>query len=104
MANPIENATRLGQQLFEIQTKAMTDLTSMQQENMQKYLELTQGLTSKLPEATDPMKIMELQRELGEAMWQNLQENNQSAAELVRNSWEQVGQAYQDAFSNDASD
>ena len=104
MANPIENATKLGQQLFEIQTKTMTELATMQQQNMQKYFEMTQGLTSKLPEATDPMKIMELQREAGEAMWQSIQEGNQNAADLVRSSWEQVGEAYRDAFSPDSSD
>tara|TARA_R110002073_G_scaffold74609_3_gene182473 strand:+ start:940 stop:1257 length:318 start_codon:yes stop_codon:yes gene_type:complete len=104
MANPIENATKLGQQLIEIQTKTMTDLVSMQQQNIQKYVEMTQSLTTKLPEATDPMKFMELQREAGEAMWQSIQEGNQSAAELVRSSWEEVGAAYRDAFTPDSSD
>ncbi len=99
--NPIEKATQLGQKLFEIQTSAMTELASMQQQNMQNYAEMTRDFSARLAEVRDPQALMELQREMGEAMWQNVQTSNESSGELMRQAWEQVGEAYKDAFTQE---
>lgn len=101
MSNPMEKAQKLGQQLFEIQTSTISKMASMQQENMQKYLEMNREFVEKLPAATDPQSIFELQREMAQSMWQNYQESNESTSELVRSAWEEVGEAYKGAFTGD---
>eukprot|EP00747_Dinoflagellata_sp_TGD_P173803 gnl/TRDRNA2_/TRDRNA2_212976_c0_seq1.p1 gnl/TRDRNA2_/TRDRNA2_212976_c0~~gnl/TRDRNA2_/TRDRNA2_212976_c0_seq1.p1 ORF type:complete len:105 (+),score=16.88 gnl/TRDRNA2_/TRDRNA2_212976_c0_seq1:15-329(+) len=100
--NPLERATQLGQKLFEIQTSSMTELARMQQENVQKYMEMSQDFASKLSEVKDPQTLMELQRQMGESMWQNIQSSNENSGQLVREAWEQVGEAYKDAFTPDS--
>jgi isopenicillin N synthase-like dioxygenase len=97
--NPMDTAAKLGQQLFEIQNDTITNLTNMQQRNLENYFELTRNFTTKLPEATDPQKMMELQREMTETLWQSYQQSNESTGELVRNAWDQVGEAYRSAFT-----
>lgn len=101
MSNPMEKAQKLGQQLFEIQTNTISKLASMQQENMQRYFELNREFVEKLPGATDPQSIFNLQREMAQTMWQNYQSSTESTSELVRHAWEEVGEAYKGAFSDD---
>lgn len=96
MSNPIENAQKLGQQLFEIQTSTMTKLASMQQDNLQKYFEVTREFTEKLPQSQSPQSVMELQREMAETLWQNYQQANQNTGELIKEAWDQVGDAYRE--------
>ncbi len=95
----METAAKLGQQLFEIQNSTITELTNMQQKNLENYLEMTRAFTTKLPEATDPQKMVELQQEMAQTLWQSYQQSNESTGELVRNAWDQVGEAYRDAFT-----
>ena len=100
--NPFEKANALGQKLFEIQNKAMTEFAKMQQDNMQKYMEASQAYASKLSEVRDPQTLMELQREMGETMWQNIQSGNENSGELMRSSWEEIGEAYRSAFTQES--
>ena len=99
MSNPMENAQKLGQKLFEIQTKTITQLASMQQQNVQKFMDMNREFTNKMTEVRDPQDVMALQREMAETLWNNYQESNQNTGELVREAWEEVGAAYTDAFS-----
>lgn len=98
MSNPVEKAQQLGQTLFDIQTSTMSELVSMQQKNLEKYFEMTREFSSRLPEASDPQRMMDMQREMAESLWQNYQQTNESTGELVRNAWDQVGDAYRSAF------
>ena len=99
MSNPVEKAQQLGQTLFEIQTSTMNELVAMQQKNLEKYFEMTREFSTKLPEASDPQRMMEMQREMAQSLWQNYQESNENTGELVRNAWDQVGEAYRSAFT-----
>ena len=94
MSNPLENAQKLGERLFEIQSSTINELSSMQQENLQKFFDVNREFTSRLTETQNPQSVMELQREMAETLWQNYQESNQHTGELARNAWEQVGEAY----------
>ena len=101
MSNPMEKAQKLGQQLFEIQTNTMNELVSMQQSNLQKYFDTTREFTAKLPESQSPQGIFDLQRQYAETLWQSYQEQNQETGELVRKSWEEIGEAYKTAFNGE---
>lgn len=99
MSNPLENAQNLGQKLFEIQTSTITRLAELQRKNTERYLNMARSFGEKLPESQDPQALMNLQREMAESMWQGYQDSNQSASELVREAWEEVGEAYRDAIT-----
>ncbi len=99
MSNPLENAQKLGQELFSIQTSTINKLANMQQENLQKYLEVTREFTEKLPQSQSPQSMMDLQREMAETLWNSYQESNQQTGELIRETWEQVGDAYKEMLT-----
>lgn len=101
MSNPMEKAQKLGRQLFEIQTSTMNELAAMQQTNLQKYFETTREFTAKLPESQSPQGIFELQRQFAESLWNSYQASTQETGELVRKSWEEIGDAYKSAFSGE---
>lgn len=103
MSNPMENAQKLGQQLFDIQTSTISKLANMQQENLQKYFEVTREFTEKLPQSQSPQGMMDLQREMAETLWNSYQESNQQTGELIRDAWEQVGDAYKQVLNSDDS-
>ena len=69
MSNPVEKAQQLGQTLFDIQTSTMSELVTMQQKNLEKYLEMTRECSTKLSEASDPQRMMEMQREMAQSLW-----------------------------------
>ena len=102
MSNPMEKAQQLGQKLFEIQTSTMSELAAMQQKNLENYFEMTRQFTTRLPETQDPQQLLELQREVSETLWKNYQETNDNTGELVRTAWDQVGDAYRTAFTEDS--
>ena len=51
-----------------------------------------------MAQVTDPQGFAELQRAALEAYWQNYQHDVQTTSNLVREAWEQVGEAYRSAF------
>ena len=102
MSNPMEKAQQLGQKLFEIQTSTMSELAAMQQKNLKNYFEMTRQFTTRLPETQDPQQLLDLQREVSETLWKNYQETNDNTGELVRTAWDQVGDAYRSAFTEDS--
>ena len=101
MSNPVEKAQKLGQQLFEIQTSTISKLATMQQENLQTYFNMTREFTTRAPEARDPQSVMDMQREMAATMWSNFQQSNENTSMLVREAWEQVGDAYREAFEQE---
>lgn len=98
MSNPIENANKLGNQLFEIQTETLTKLTEVQQQNLERFMQSSREYSERMSQVTDPQGFAELQREALEAYWQNYQHDVQTTSNLVREAWEQVGEAYRNAF------
>jgi hypothetical protein len=102
MSNPIEKAQQLGQKLFEIQTNTMQELAAMQQKNLENYFEMTREFTTRLPAGQDPQDLLNLQREVSESLWKNYQETNETTGELVRTAWDEVGEAYRSAFTQDS--
>ncbi|MBO6703499.1 MAG: phasin family protein [Pseudomonadales bacterium] len=98
MSNPIENANKLGNQLFEIQTETLTKLTEVQQKNLERFMQSSREYSERMAQVTDPQGFAELQREALEAYWQNYQHDVQTTSNLVREAWEQVGEAYRSAF------
>jgi hypothetical protein len=102
MSNPMEKAQQLGQKLFEIQTSTMQELATMQQKNLENYFEMTRQFTSHLPETQDPQQLLDLQREVSESLWKNYQETSENTGKLVRTAWDEVGDAYRSAFTQDS--
>ena len=63
MSNPIENANKLGNQLFEIQTETLTKLTEVQQQNLERFMQSSREYSERMSQVTDPQGFAELQRE-----------------------------------------
>ena len=102
MSNPMEKAQQLGQKLVEIQTSTLKDLAAMQQKNLENYFEMTRQFTARLPETQDPQQLVDLQREVSETLWKNYQETYETTGELVRTAWDEVGDAYRSAFTQES--
>jgi len=95
----IEKQVQLGRELFEINAATMRRLFELQSEGVKRYFETNQEFAAKLPEVKDMTSFVELQREYGETVWSNTQENLQSSGEVVREAVENAGAAMRTAFT-----
>lgn len=95
----IQKQAELGRTLFELNIKTMQDLFATQQEQVRKYVELNTNFGSKLPEVRDVTSFMELQREYGETLWNNVRESGQTQVDILRAAVEKAGEAVRTSFT-----
>jgi hypothetical protein len=97
--NILEKQAELSRTLFEINMQTMQNMLKVQQDDIKKYLDLNTNFGQKLPEVDGIGGFMELQREYGEALWQNLRTGTETQADIVRTAIEDAGVAVRTAFS-----
>ena len=91
LENGLENAGKLGRQLFDLNNETMVKFVDLSAENFKKYLELNQTYVAKLPEVNDVSSFVELQREYGQNLWEGMQADLRARGEIVREAVEQTG-------------
>ena len=99
LENGMENAAKLGRQLFELNNMTMVKFVELSSDNFKKYLELNESYVSKLPEVSDLSSFVELQREYGQNLWEGVQADLRARGEIVREAVEQTGSLVRGTFS-----
>ena len=102
LENGLENAGKLGRQLFDLNNETMVKFVELSADNFKKYLELNQNYVAKLPEVNDVSSFVELQREYGQNLWEGVQADLRARGELVREAVEQTGSLVRGPFQEDA--
>ena len=98
----MENAGKLGRQLFDLNNSTMVKFVELSAENFKKYLELNQNYVAKLPEVNDVSSFVELQREYGQNLWEGVQADLRARGEIVREVVEQTGSLVRGTFNEEA--
>ena len=102
--NPIEKGSKLGRDLFEINTESLRKIAELSAENFKRYMELNQDYLQKLPEVREFSAFVELQRDYGQSLWQGMQEDLKARGEILRETVEQSGSALRGLFSDSESE
>ena len=102
--NPIEKGTKLGRDLFEINTESLRKIAELSAENFKRYMELNQDYLQKLPEVREFSAFIELQRDYGQSLWEGVQDDMKARGEIVREAVEHSGSALRHVFSSDDAD
>lgn len=104
MENGLENAGKLGRNLFELNNETMLKFVELSSENFKKYLELNQNYVAKLPEVSDVSSFVELQRDYGQNLWEGVQADLRARGEIVREVVEQTGSMVRGNFAETAEE
>jgi hypothetical protein len=99
--NVIEKQAELGKSLYAINSNTLKEFASMQQENLQKYIETNRAFGEKLPEVTDISSFVELQREYSATIWANVKNSFEHQNELFRGAMEETRDAVKHAFTSE---
>jgi hypothetical protein len=102
LRNGLENAGKLGRQLYDLNNDTLVKFVELSTENFKKYLELNQNYVAKLPEINDVSSFVELQREYGQNLWEGVQADLRARGEIVREAVEQTGSLVRGTFSEEA--
>jgi len=102
LENGMENVTKLGRQLFELNNTVIVKFVDLSSDNFKKYLELNESYVSKLPEVSDLSSFVELQREYGQNLWEGVQADLRARGEIVREAVEQTGSLVRGTFTAEA--
>ena len=99
----IEKQTALGRSIADINTNIFKEMVSLQRENIETYFATNQSFSEKLPEVTDISTFVALQREYGEALWNNAKAAVEAQNGIVRHAFEDTRDAVQTAFSSESA-
>jgi hypothetical protein len=99
--NVIEKQTELGKSLYAINSNTLKEFATLQQENLQKYIETNRSFGEKLPEIKDMSSFVELQREYGATLWTNVKSSFEHQNELFRSAIEETRDAVKHAFTSE---
>ena len=100
LRNGLENAGKIGRQLFDLNNETMVKFVELSADNFKKYLELNQNYVAKLPEVSDVSDFVELQREYGQNLWEGVQADLRARGEIVREVVEQTGSLVRGTFED----
>ncbi len=103
LENGMENAAKLGRQLFELNNETIMKFVELGSDNFKKYLELNESYVAKLPEVSDLSSFVELQREYGQNLWEGVQADLRARGEIVRTAVEQTGSLVRGTFSGETA-
>jgi hypothetical protein len=95
----IQKQVELARELFELNASTVRRLFELQTEGVKQYFETNQEVARKLPEIKDVSSFVELQREYGETLWANTQENWQTRGDVLRTAVETAGVKMREAFT-----
>lgn len=95
----IAKQTELGRTLFQINTNAFREFTSMQRDNIGRYVELNKSYGQKLPEIRSIGDFVALQRDYNESVWNGLKDSVSEQTTLAKSALEETGTAFKSAFS-----
>jgi hypothetical protein len=98
----IEKQTTLGRSIADINTSIFKELVSLQRENIETYFATNQSFSEKLPEVTDISTFVALQREYGEALWNNAKTAVEAQNGIVRHAFEDARDAVKTAFTSES--
>jgi len=98
----IEKQTALGRSIADINSNILKELVSLQRENIETYFATNQTFGEKLPEVTDISTFVALQREYGEALWNNAKTAAETQNGIVRHAFEDARDAVKIAFSSES--
>jgi hypothetical protein len=98
----IEKQTTLGRSIADINTNIFKELVSLQRENIETYFATNQTFSEKLPEVTDISTFVALQREYGEALWNNAKTAVEAQNGIVRHAFEDARDAVKVAFNSES--
>ena len=96
--NLIESQIKFSRELFELNTNALRQLVALTTEENKRLLEMGREFGSRLPEVKDVTSFVELQREYAQQLWSGAQESFKTRGELLRETVEQAGTTFRDAF------
>ena len=99
--NVIEKQAELTKSLYAINSTALKEFATLQQENLQKYIETNRSFGEKLPDVKDISSFVELQREYGATLWSNVKDSFEHQNELFRSAMEDTRDAVKHAFTSE---
>ncbi|HKI73905.1 MAG TPA: phasin family protein [Pseudomonadales bacterium] len=102
--NIMEKQAELGRSLFEINTNTLKELAALQRENVEGYFETNRNFGERLPEIKGMSDFVELQREYGETLWNNVRKAVESQNEIIRSAFEETSEAVKVAFTPEAEE
>ncbi len=101
--NIIEKQAKLGRDLFEINTGVLRQMVELQANGIRQYFETNQQFASKLPEVRDITTFVEMQRDYGQALWSDAQDNLRTTGSVLKSAVENTGTALREAYSPEAA-
>jgi hypothetical protein len=101
LENGIENGSKLGRKLFDLNNSTLVKFAELSAENFKKYLELNQSYVAKLPEVNDVSSFVELQRDYGQNLWEGVQSDVRARGEIVREAAEETGSLVRGTFNSE---
>ncbi len=99
----IEKQTKLGRDLFEINTGVLRQMVELQANGIRQYFETNQQFVSKLPNVRDISSFVEIQRDYGQALWSDAQDNLRTTGSVLKSAVENTGTALREAYSTDTA-
>ncbi len=99
--NPFETQSKLGRELFEVNTSTVRKFFELGGEELRKVWERNQEFAQKLPEVRDISTFVELQREYGQSVWEDVKSAVQSRVEIMKDAVEQSGDLIRNVFNTD---
>ena len=102
--NFIERQVKLNRDLFEIGTKTVSELFSIERQAWQSYFSETSSLVKKMTGTRDFNEIVAAQREFGQTQWGKVRELMQQRGSVLRDAVEQTGKLYRAVLTPQATD
>jgi hypothetical protein len=97
--NVIEKQSKLGKDIFEINTNTLKELASLQKDNIEKYFDANRAYGEKLPEVKDVTSFVSLQREYTEGIWNGVKDAVSAHTGIVRGAFEETRHAFEEAYT-----
>ena len=100
----MDRQMKLGRDLVELNMHTTRRLFEIQTNGVRQYFETNEEFAKRLPEVRDVASFMELQREYGQTLWNDVQHNVRENGSVLREAVEHTGKALRTAFSGTADD
>ena len=100
--NVIEKQSKLGKDIFEINTNTLKELANLQKDNVEKYFDANRAYGEKLPEVKDVSSFVSLQREYTESLWNGVKDAFSTHNGIVRGAFEETRHAFEEAYTSES--
>ncbi len=99
--NMMEKQMQMGRDLMELNTEWFRKIAEFDGQNFQKYVDMNQEFAQRLPQIRDIQGFVDLQREYGEALWNNTQEVFKARNDMLREAMDANGEVMRGAWSTE---